>query len=151
MKMRARLLRTSAVFLLAPLPCLALAGETLGELKAKAAKASGGEQAILCSRVAREDVELANQHFTDGKVAEGHAAVRDAVAYAEKARDAARNSKKKLKQTEMAIRKTARRLNDIGKTLAIDDRPAVEQAVKELQQIQDQLLEAMFGPGKRQP
>jgi hypothetical protein len=149
--MRARLLRSSAVLLLAPLACLALVGETLEELKAKAAAASGGEQASLFTRVAREEVELANGHFTDGKVEEGHAAVRDAVAYAEKARDAARNSKKKLKQTEMAIGKTARRLSDIGKTLAIDDRPAVEQAVKELQQIQDQLLDAMFGEGKRQP
>lgn len=151
MRMRARLLRSSAVLLLAPLACLALVGETLEELKAEAAAASGGKQALLYTRVAREEVELANQHFTDGKVAEGHAAVRDAVAYAEKARDAARNSRKKLKQTEMAIGKTARRLNDIGKTLAIDDRPAVEQAVKELQQIQDQLLEAMFGPAKRKP
>jgi hypothetical protein len=151
MKMRARLLRSSAVLLLAPLACLALVGETLAELKAKAATASGGEQAILCTRVARQEVELANQHFTDGKVEQGHAAVRDAVAYAEKARDAARSSKKKLKQTEMAIGKTARRLSDIGKTLALDDRPAVEQAVKELERIQDQLLDAMFGEGKRQP
>ena len=144
-------LRTPAFLLLAPLACLALAGETLEELKAKAAAASGGEQAVLYTRVAREEVELANQRFTDGNVDQGHAAVREAVGYAEKARDAARTSRKKLKQTEMAIRKTARRLNDIGKTLALDDRPAVEQAVKELERIQDQLLEAMFGEGKRQP
>ncbi|HEV2022272.1 MAG TPA: hypothetical protein VGQ94_07050 [Terriglobales bacterium] len=128
-----------------------MTGETLEELKAKAAVTSGGEQALLCARVAREEVELANQHFTDGKVEEGQAAVRDAVAYAAKARDAARTSKKKLKQTEIAIGRAARRLNDISKTLAIDDRPTVEQAVKELGHIQDQLLDAMFGEGKRQP
>ncbi len=151
MRMRAPLLPSSAFLLLAPLACLAQVGETLEELKVRAAAASGGEQAVLCTRVARQDVELANQHFTDGKVEEGHTAVRDAVAYAVKARDAARSSRKKLKQTEMAIGRTARRLSDIGKTLAIDDRPAVEQAVKELQHIQDELLEAMFGPAKRQP
>lgn len=145
------LLRCPVFLLLVPLAGLAQTGETLEGLKARAAAASGGELAMLCTRVAREDVELANQHFTEGKVEEGHAAVRDAVSYAEKARDAARNSGKKLKQTELAIGRTARRLSDIGKTLAIDDRPAVEQAVKELQQIQDQLLEAMFGPGKRRP
>ncbi|MGH9493332.1 MAG: hypothetical protein ACRD2K_07500 [Terriglobales bacterium] len=144
-------LRTPAFLLLAPLACLALVGETLEELKAKAAAATGGEQAILCARVAREEVELANQHFTDGNVDQGHAAVRDAVAYAEKARDAARTSRKKIKQTEISIGKTARRLSDIGKTLAVDDRPAVEQAVKELEHIQDQLLEAMFGEGRKQP
>lgn len=144
-------IRTAAILLLAPLACLALVGESLEELKAKAAAASGGEQATLCARVAREEVELANQRFTDGSVDQGHAAVREAVAFAGKARDAARRSKKKMKQTEIAIGRTARRLNDISKTLAIDDRPAVEQAVKELEHIQDQLLDAMFGAGKRQP
>jgi hypothetical protein len=143
--------RSSAALLLASLTCLAQTGETLAELKAKAAASSGGEQALLSARVAREEVELANQHFTDGKVEEGHAAVRDAVAYAAKARDAACNSRKKLKQTELAIGKTARRLSDISRTLALDDRPTVEQAVKELEHIQDQLLDAMFGEGKRQP
>jgi len=137
--------------LLAPLACLAMAGETLAELKTKAETASGGDQAKLCVRVVQEEVELANQHFTEGKVDEGHAAVRDAVAYAAKARDAARASRKRLKQTEMSIGKTARRLNDISKTLALDDRPMVEQAVKEMERIQDELLDAMFGAGKRQP
>jgi hypothetical protein len=139
----------STVLLLASLACLGQTGVTLAELETKAGASSGGEQAILCARLAREKVELANQYFTDGKVDEGHAAVRDAVAYAEKAGDAARSSKKKLKQTEMSIGKTARRLNDIGKTLSVDDRPAVEQAVKQLEHIQDQLLDAMFGEGKR--
>ena len=149
--MSMRTAHAASLLLLAPLACLAMAGETLAELKARAAAASGGDQAKLCAQVAQEDVELANQRFTDGDVDQGHAAVRDAVTYAEKARDAARTSKKKLKQTEIAIGKAARRLNDISKTLAIDDRPAVEQAVKELQHIQDQLLDAMFSEGKRQP
>ena len=150
MNMRA-FLRSSTALVLVSLACLAQTGETLEELKAKAAAASGGDQALLCARVAREQVELANQRFTDGKVEEGHAAVRDAVAYATKARDAACNSRKKVKQTELAIGKTARRLSDISRTLALDDRPTVEQAVKELEHIQDQLLDAMFGERKRQP
>lgn len=147
-----RTVLTAALFLvLTPLACRAFAGEGLEELKAKAASASGGEQALLCARVAQDEVELADRHFIDGNVDEGHAAVREAVAYAHKASDAARGSRKKLKQTEMAIGKTARRLSDIGRTLALDDRPAVEQAVKELQQIQDQLLDAMFGEGRKHP
>lgn len=144
-------LRTGMVVLLAPLACLALADEPLERLKAKAAASSGGEQAVLWAQVAREEVELADRHFIDGNVEEGQAAVREAVSYAEKARDSARNSKKKLKQTEMSIGRTARRLSNIGKTLAVDDRPAVEQAVKELEQIQDALLEALFGKEKKKP
>jgi len=136
------------VLLLAPLACVALNDEPLEQLKAKAAAASGGARALLYAQVARGEVERANQHFTDGNVERGHAAVRQAVAYAEKAAAAARNSKKKLKETELSLRQTARRLNDIGVTLAVDDRPAVEQAVKEIQNIEDQLLEVMFGEGK---
>ena len=136
------------VLLLAPLVCLALADEPLEQLKAKAAAASGGDRAILYARVARGEVEVANQHFTDGNVDRGHASVRQAVAYARKAGDAASRSKKKLKETEMSLRRTARRLSDIGGTLAVDDRPAVEQAVTEIQSIEDQLLKVMFGEGK---
>jgi hypothetical protein len=144
--------RCAASFLLlAPLACLAMTGETLEELKAKAADASGGEQARLCVQVAQEEVELANQHFSDGNVDQGHATVREAVAYAGKARDAALSSRKRMKQTELSIGRTARRLSDISKTLAIDDRPAVEQAVKELQHIQDELLDAIFDEGKKRP
>lgn len=139
------------VLLLARVACAAPAEQSLEQLKAKAAAASRGEQAVLYAQVAREEVELADQHFTAGDVNLGHAAVREAVAYAEKAGDAARSSKKKLKQTEVSLRRTARRLSDIGKTLALDDRPAVEQAVKEFQHIEDQILEAMFGGGKKQP
>ena len=137
--------------LLAPLACLAMMVDTLDELKAKAEAASGGDRAKLCAQVTQEQVELANQHFTDGNVEKGHAAVRDAVAYAEKARDAAVVSRKHLKKTELSIGKAARRLSDISRTLALDDRPTVDQAVKELEHIQDQLLDAMFGEGKRQP
>ena len=143
--------RTPALLLLAPLACLALADDALEEMKAKAAAAPAGQQAVLYAQVAREEVELANQQFIEGNVEQGQAAVREAVAYAEKAGAAARNSRKKLKQTEMAIGKIARRLGDIGKTLALDDRPAVEQAVKKLQHIQDQLLDAMFNERKKQP
>jgi hypothetical protein len=147
MKMRA-LPRIAMVLLLA-LPALAVPGdESLEQLKAKAAASSGGDRAVLYAEVARQEVELANQHFTDGNVDQGHAAVREVVAYARKAATAARNSKKKLKETEMSLRQTARRLSDIGATLAVDDRPAVEQAVKDIYTIEDQLLEVMFGGGK---
>ena len=149
--MTSRARHLAPFLLLAPLVCLAMTGETVDELKAKAATASGGDQAKLYALVAQGEVELANQYFTDGDVDKGYAAVQDAVSYAEKARDAAIQSRKRLKQTELAIGRTARRLNDISKTLAIDDRPAVEQAVKKLEHIQDQLLAALFGEGKRQP
>lgn len=136
------------VLLLAPFACAALNDEPLEQLKTKAAAASGGDRAVLYAQVARGEVELANQHFTDGNVDRGHAAVRQAVDYAQKAAAAARISKKKLKETEMSLRRTARRLSDIGETLAVDDRPAVEQAVKEIQKIEDQLLEMLFNEGK---
>ena len=149
--MTSRIAHPASLLLLAPLACLALMVDTLDELKARAEAASGGDRAKLCAQMAQEEVELANQHFTDGNVEMGHAAVQDAVAYAEKARDAAIGSRKHLKKTELSIGKTARRLSDISRTLALDDRPIVEQAVKRLEHIQDQLLDAMFGEGKRQP
>ena len=64
-----------------------LAGpETTGFANPHSAHAAG-RAAAAAVEVAREQVEVANQHFTEGNVEQGHAAVRDAVGYAAKARD----------------------------------------------------------------
>lgn len=122
--------------------------ESFQELLAKA-QAPGDRQAELYAKLARRQVEIANEHFNKGEVAEGHAAVKEIVNFAGKALDSAKQARKRLKQTEITLRKTSRRLADVGKTLAFEDRPAVNQAVEEVDGIRNQILELLFGPGKK--
>lgn len=122
--------------------------ETFQELLAKA-QAPGDRQAELYAKLARRQVEIADDHFNKGEVAQGQAAVKEIVNFAGKALQSAKQAKKRLKQTEITLRKTSRRLADVAKTLAFEERPAVNQAVQEIEEIRNQMLELLFGPTKK--
>lgn len=122
--------------------------ETIQELIAKA-QATPSAQAELYAKVSRKQVELANDYFNQGDSAKGQAAVRDAVTYAQKALDSARQIPKHLKQTDITLRKTSRRLNDVARTLAFEERPPVTQAVDQIEDIREQILAIMFGGKKK--
>lgn len=122
---------------------------TLEELKRRAEAAEGGRRADLYVEVAQRQIETADSRFTEGKIEEGQEAVEDAVAAAEKASNAAVESRSRMKQTEIALRRASRRLADISRTLAFDDRKRTEEAVIKLEKIRTDLLEAMFAPKKK--
>jgi YesN/AraC family two-component response regulator len=117
--------------------------ETIEELLAKA-KESRDQQAEIYAKVARRHVEMANDYFLKGEVEKAHSTVDEAVKYAAKALEAAKQTRKRLKQTDITLRKTSRRLSDIAGTLAFADRPAVNEAVKKMEELRMQLLEVMF-------
>lgn len=120
-------------------------GETAPALKAKADAAQGGERAVLSLEYAHQQLEDANALYTQGDVEKAEAAIRVVVDYSHKAADAASTSGKRLKQTEIDLRKLEHRMRDIGQSLNIDDRPPVEKAVQELEQVRADLLARMFG------
>jgi predicted MarR family transcription regulator len=120
--------------------------ETAAALKARADAAQGGERALLSLEYAHQQLEEANTLYTQGDVEKAEAAVQEVVDYSHKAADAASSSGKRLKQTEIDLRKLEHRMRDIGQSLNIDDRPPVEKAVRELEQVRSDLLARMFGP-----
>lgn len=142
----------AALLLLALLPMAGAAEEEeehpLAAQWARAEAASGGSRARNFADLAREQVELASRYFDEGDVSRGHRAVEQAVEAAEKAGEAARESRRRMKQTEISIRQTARRLDDIRRTLAFEDRPAVGSAVESMEDVRTELLGAMFAPRK---
>ena len=75
---------------------------------------------------------------------EARAAVDDIVAYSEKARDAAIQSRKHLKNVEIDVRKMAAKLRDVKRTLAFEDQAPVEQAIRRLEDVRTTLLKEMF-------
>ena len=142
--MRALFQCVSVFFVLAG---LALAGnESTSELKAHADAATGGERARLCLEYAHRRLADANSLFNQGEVDKGQADIREVVEYAHKAADAASASGKHLKETEIDLRKLAKRMHDIGETLAFEDRDPVRKAVEEIEQIRSELLVRMWGP-----
>ena len=122
----------------------AAADETVDELKARFESAHPEDRPELGIRIARHQLRNADKLYSDGKVDQASADVEDIVAYAEKARDSATQSKKHLKNVEIDVRKIAEKLRDIKRTLAFEDQPPVESAIRRLEDIRTTLLKEMF-------
>ena len=135
----------SAVFLLVALLCAKNTDEPLDALKARAENARPQEQAHLFASIARREVNEADHFYTEGDIANAKRAVAQVVQYAARAADAASSSGKHLKDTEIQLRETARRLDDVAKTLNFEDRPDVAAAVKQVEESRRKLLDRMFG------
>lgn len=134
----------SAAFLLLTSVSAKNAEEPLDALKARAESARPHEQPHLFAIIARREVNEADHFYTDGDIANAKKAVEEVVHYAGRAADAASSSGKHLKDTEIQLRETARRLDDVGKTLNFEDRPAVTAAVKQVEEFRQKLLDRMF-------
>jgi hypothetical protein len=120
--------------------------ESLEELKTRADNAHGGEEAKLCLEYAHAELEHANDLFTQGNVDQAQSAVRSVMEYVRKGSSAAKASGKRLKRTEIELRKLEKRMKDIAESLNLDDRPPVLKSVDEIEQVRAGLLTAMFGP-----
>ena len=137
-------LRNAAIVLLFSTMARA-ATDSLPALKAKADAAHGGEQAKLCLEYAHLQLEDANALFTKGDVEKAQSEVVEVVDYARKGAEAASDSGKHVKQTEIDLRKLSKRMHDIAETLAFEDRAPVRKAVDDIEQIRADLLTRMFG------
>lgn len=143
------MMRLLSILLLLSTLSLAKDQKSLDELKAEAEKAGGGRQGQLYAELAERSVDVADQQFTQGESAQGHETVKQILEYATKARDIAVDTRRKMKEIEIHLRETQRHLAQVRRTLAADDRPAVEAVEKKLADYRQDLLNAMFAPKKQ--
>jgi len=123
--------------------------KTVDQLKAEAERADPGTQGRLYAEIADRLVAVADKQFTDGESVKGHATVQEILSYATKAHDLAIKTRKKMKETEKDLRQCRRRLESMRRTLAAEDRPAVEAVEKQIEQFTEEILESMFAPPKK--
>lgn len=143
-------MRTKLSILLFLFLVLRAAGEqkTLEQLKAEA-EHPGGDQPKILAEVAERLVPVADKQFTDGESVKGHATIDEILQYATRAHDLAIQTRKKMKDTEIHLRRCRYALENLRRTLAAEDRPAVEAVEKKLEQFGEEVLEAMFAPSKK--
>jgi len=123
--------------------------ETLDELKSRAQNTLPQDRPKLCVQIAELQLRNADKLYRDGDVEHARAAVVDIVNYSEQARASAVETKKRLKNVEIAVRKIAERLRDIKRTLPYEEQPAIEHAVQRLEEIRTSLLKQMFSKEKK--
>src|SRR5208337_399642 len=104
--------------------------ETVDELKLHFASARPEDRPELAIRIAQRQLQNADKLYNDGKIEQARAAVDDVVGYSEKARDAATQTKKRLKDVDIDVRKMAQKLRDIKRTLVFEDQAPVDEAIR---------------------
>ncbi len=147
--MRRRLLIVASVLLLIAGAAAKKKDVPLEELKARAESATGDQKPLLYAEVVQRQIEDANQFFVAGDVEKARNTIKEVVVYAGKARDAALARPHKMKDTEIHLRKAEHRLNDIRRTLALEDQPDVQEAADQIAGMRKQILEAMFAPKRK--
>ena len=120
---------------------------TIEELKERVANAAISDRPVLCLHIAERQLDAANRFYTAGDSEKAQAALVDVVAFSELARDYAIQSHKHEKQSEIEIRKMARKLAEVKHTVSHEDQEQVQTTVDRLQRIRDNLLAAMFPKG----
>ena len=149
------MLRAAFYLLVVPL-ALALASsygaakeESVDEMKAHFETARLEDRAELGIRIAQHQLRIADQLYNAGKVEPARAAVEDIAIYSERARDAAIQTRKRLKNVEIDVRKLADKLRDIKRSLAFEDQPPVDQAIRRLEDVRTTLLQEMFAKDEK--
>jgi hypothetical protein len=126
---------------------LAAGAATVDELKARVANAGIGDRPALCIEISERRLDEANRLYVDGYSEKALSSLVDVTAFAELARDYAIQSHKHEKQSEIAIRKMARKLANLKHTVAHEDQQPIQDVIDHLQRIRDDLLAAMFPKG----
>lgn len=132
------------------LPTLSSAkDETIPQLITRAEAARLEDRPQIYAEIAELQLRNADHLYNQGKADEAEAAIKDVVSYSDMAAAAATKSGKKLKNTEIAMRKMAEKLRDIKRSLSFDDQPPVQQAIEHLEALRTDLLNRMFGKGAK--
>lgn len=118
--------------------------DTLEQLKARAETASGKHEIELSVEIADRQLKATDEAYTAGDVDKAQAALTDVVEYGVRAAKEATNTGKRMKQTEIALRKISDRLDEIGKSVDVESRPPVKEAIRKLEAARNDLLFRMF-------
>jgi hypothetical protein len=116
----------------------------LAQLADRAMSAPVDQQARLYTEVAERELRYADELYTADDVTKARAAIGDVVRYADQASDAAIKTGKRLKDTEIAMRKMSVKLRDMKRKLTFEDQPPLQSASDHLETLRTSLLSHMF-------
>jgi len=120
--------------------------DTLEQLIARAESASASQQLDIYLEIADRESKLTVDAYKSSNLDDGHKALEQTVAYADKAHANVLKSGKKLPHTEIKIRRLVARFRDLKQNVDADEQTGVEAAVDKLESFRTDLLKAMFGP-----
>ena len=118
--------------------------QAMAALIAKADQAGPKEQCFLYAELVHQMTELAGQQLSAGDDDHASATLRLVQRYTEKIHMGVTEDGKKLKNAEQLIQHTSYRLTGILNAASYEDRQAVQATLKQLEQVQTELMMQVF-------
>jgi GTP1/Obg family GTP-binding protein len=118
--------------------------QAMAALIIKADQALPKEQCFLYAELVHQMTELAGQQFSAGDVDHASETLKQVQKYAEKIHMGVAEDGKKMKNAEQLMRHTSFRLNGILNAASYDDRQALQATLKQLEQVQTELMMQVF-------
>jgi hypothetical protein len=118
--------------------------QAMAALMLKADQALPRDQCFLYAELVHQMTELAGQQISAGDEGQASATLRLVQKYAEKIHMGVAEDGKKMKNAEQLMRHTSYRLNDILNAASYDDRQALQATLKQLEQVQTELMMQVF-------
>jgi|ERR1700733_912692 hypothetical protein len=116
----------------------------MAALESRAAQAAPKEQCFLYAELAHSMAELAGQQLNAGDERDASTSLKAVQKYAAKIHMNVADDAKKLKNAEILMRHTAFRLKEIMMGASLDDRPTLESTLKQLDQVQSEMMIQVF-------
>ena len=116
----------------------------IAALENRANLASPREQCFLYAELVHQMAELAGRQLSDGDARAASLTLAAIQTYASKIHIGLADDSKRMKNAEMLMRHTAFRLKEVLLGSSADDRPTVEATLKQLNQVQAELMLRVF-------
>lgn len=124
------------------------AQQSMDQLRARMESSKGGAKAKFAMEIAARQVEEANAAFEAGQTDRGHQLVREATDLVQQAGNDALEANKKVKDTEISVRKLGKRLEGIQRTVNFDDQDQFDESLQIINTVRNKLLDRMFSLDK---
>lgn len=122
----------------------ALDATTLSDMEQRAAAAQPKDRCFLYSELLHDWTELAGKSMADGDEAQATAAMVHADADLAQLKSTLAQDSKRLKNAELLLEHTARRLSDMVRVASMDQHDAMQAVLKHLNSVHDALLAQIF-------
>jgi hypothetical protein len=118
--------------------------QSIDALQAKILQAQPREQCFLYAQLVHEMTELSLHQYSAGEDQKAAGLLKQVQNLAHKIHISISNDNKRLKDTQILLRHTAFRLNEMLHNSSLDDRPLVAQTLAQVNQAQDEAMMQVF-------
>jgi hypothetical protein len=116
----------------------------LATLQAKAVQAQPRDRCYLYAELVSQMTDLAGHELSSGDSEQASETLKLVQRYAEKIHIGVGDDSKKLKNAELLVQRTSFRLKDILGGASLEDRETLEATLRQLNQVQAQLMTQVF-------